>query len=457
MSSRISLFVLISLVISCNVRCDSVSALNPIGMPVTVACSDVLSVDWCRCNYIATGLSGCEGNGEVAIYQFDQKTEILSSIGTKLFGSAANSVKWCPSCGFLAAGGRDPFGNGIIQGYSFDGTHILEAGSLSNLGTAVNSIDWCLSCSILAAGASDGGSGKVQVYHFDPNSGFSIVGSAATFDAQINSLKWCDDCQHLTIVDAAGNLYVYTFNAQTGLTQLTSIASTAVYRSIDVCSECSYFAVGGIRDLQGIIDIYKFDTQPVPSLHYVTTATISTDQATVASVQWCQDCDNIAIAGSTLNTNEGIVQLYHFNTSTQILSFVQTYTFSGLANAVAWCDNCCYLAMGGNNVALGLIQLFSGNICPIGPASPTNLSAQKTLHRFPTQIDIINTICWDAVTGAVAYNVYADINLTLLLATITNAPLCYSQHQICNGKSVTYFVTAVDANGTQSESAVVTI
>jgi len=45
----------------------------------------------------------------------------------------------------------------------------------------------------------------------------------------------------------------------------------------------------------------------------------------------------------------------------------------------------------------------------------------------------------------------------ILLATITNPPLCYSQHQICTGKSVTYYVTAVDAQGTQSEPAVVTI
>jgi len=66
-------------------------------------------------------------------------------------------------------------------------------------------------------------------------------------------------------------------------------------------------------------------------------------------------------------------------------------------------------------------------------------------------------LCWDAVSGAVSYNVYADANLSILLATITNPPLCYSQHQICNGKSVTYYITAVDTKARQSEPAVVTI
>ena len=85
------------------------------------------------------------------------------------------------------------------------------------------------------------------------------------------------------------------------------------------------------------------------------------------------------------------------------------------------------------------------------------LTAQKIYHRFPTQVDIINQICWNPVAGAVAYNVYADAALTILLATITNPPLCYSQHQIAAGKTVTYYVTAVDASGNQSAPAVVTI
>jgi len=127
------------------------------------------------------------------------------------------------------------------------------------------------------------------------------------------------------------------------------------------------------------------------------------------------------------------------------------------SDLVDWCGKCCYFAAGSNDAdfTTGLIELFKGNACLL-PA-PTNLHAQKLYHRFPTQIDIINTLCWDSVVGAVAYNVYADANLTILLATITNPPLCYSQHQICKGKSSTYYVTAVDANGIESKPAVVII
>jgi len=104
--------------------------------------------------------------------------------------------------------------------------------------------------------------------------------------------------------------------------------------------------------------------------------------------------------------------------------------------------------------------LFKGNDCstpPTPPATPSNLTAQKIYNRFPTQVDIINKICWNSVIGAIAYNVYADARLTTMLAAITSAPLCYSQHQIAPGKTVTYYVTAVDINGYQSAPAVVTI
>jgi len=207
----------------------------------------------------------------------------------------------------------------------------------------------------------------------------------------------------------------------------------------------------------GIIDIYRFDLLPTPSLSYITTATILSDNySNVNSIAWCQECDNLAVTGYIVDSHSSrtnFVWLYHFDEATETLSFVQEYT-SFVPINISWCDNCRYLAVGGTNQNHGVIQLYKSEFSSPAPA---NLHAQKIYHRFPTQVDIINKLCWDAVSGAVAYNVYADANLSILLATITNPPLCYSQHQICRGKSSTYYVTAIDAQGHQSEPAMVTV
>jgi len=124
--------------------------------------------------------------------------------------------------------------------------------------------------------------------------------------------------------------------------------------------------------------------------------------------------------------------------------------------SIDWCGDCCYLAVGGAInpfIGAGVIQIFKGNPCVSLPA-PTNLHAQKIYQRYPTQVDIVNQLCWNPVPNAVAYNIFAN---GVLLATIPAPLVCYSQHQICQGKAVTYFVTAVDTNGNQSAPAVITV
>ena len=105
-----------------------------------------------------------------------------------------------------------------------------------------------------------------------------------------------------------------------------------------------------------------------------------------------------------------ILQLYHFDSSTGSLTLIPTPTISFEPNSIDWCGDCCnYLAVGGQTLGVtpatsGLIQLFRGNTICLTP--PTNLTAQKICHRFPTQVDIINQLCWSPVANAVAYNVY---------------------------------------------------
>jgi len=472
---------LLMLVIAGSARCDLVPSLVPIVPPATLG-SGVVSVDWCRCEFLAAGgLIGSFQNpiaGIIGTYQFDQTTGNLSLIGTPTtLGLTVFSVAWCPSCKFLAAGGRTSDLHGIINIYSFNP---LNPGSLDTIvGStitpgdtgAVLSIDWCPSCTVFAASfdiLSPGVSHEIQAYSFDPDNPGNPgpIGDPAKSDARVLSIKWCGDCQYLAAVDTNGNLTIYTLDAIIGLELATSVTSDANYLTVDWCMSCSYIAAGGANNSGAIVDIYNFDPQRTEPLLLITSTVVSsTPGVVVSSLGWCQDCNNLAVvAENSLTGSNAMLFLYHFDpTTTPSLILVQSqplnFNLSPGGKNIDWCDNCCELAVGGFLGTLatstGIIELFRSSAC--GLPAPTNLRAQKICHRFPTQVDIVNKICWDAVTGAVAYNVYADAALKVLLATIPSPTVCYAQYQICNRKSVTYYVTAVDANGTQSAPAAVTI
>lgn len=465
------LFVVTSL------RCDLVPALDPIITPTTFGGS-VSSINWCTCNFFAAG--GFEETdlgifGLLGIFQFDPAINALSLTYSTTLANQPQSVVWCPSCRFLAVGTINSGGIATIQLYGFDP---LNPGNLQLLTTetivanyVVDSISWCPSCRFLAAAmrcaiCRPGDPGYLQAYSFDPDNPGNLVavGPLITVDNDSLSIKWCPDCTRLLGAGSLG-LYVYDFDPDNGLTFNTLFLTPATYESIDLCNNCSYVAAAGyITDtFQGTLDIYFFDPQSTQSFTLVSTVTLFGDGGSIfTSASWCQGCDNLAAAGATLDSignQTDILQLYHFDSSTGTLSLISSQTLGFTINSIDWCDRCCYLAssgVAGGRVGTGYIQLFRGNPCG-GPSTPTNLTAQKMCHRFPTQIDLINRICWNAVDGAVSYNVYADAELSILLATITNSPLCYAQHQICIGQIVTYYVTAVDANGNQSEPAIVTI
>ena len=418
-------------------------------------------------------------NGLIGIYQFDQSNQTLSFTGTTTLGIGIGSVAWCPSCTVLAAGGQDSSANSIIQLYSFDPLNpgIPEAfGSVVTLSgnSSIGSLDWCDSCTYLAAGAGSSGVsaeifGLIQIYSFNSETGLSPIANQVNFeDLTIGPVKWCNNCSYLaTIVSShtpSGNistLLVYSFDPEppADLSWTVSYNSGYGYISIDWCDECNYIAAGGINQAQqGIIDIYKFDTLPTPSLSPVASMVISSSTSEVISLEWCQGCDNLAVVAVPLPSSlfPTSLLLYHFDSSKNTLTLIQSQPLSFSPFSIDWCGNCCnYFAVGGGAGTKGLIQLFKGNATCLQP--PTNLTAQKIFHRFPTQVDIINQLCWSAATGAVAYNVYADAALTILLATIPAPSVCYSQHQIAPCKTVTYYVTSVDASGNHSEPAVLTI
>jgi len=90
--------------------------------------------------------------------------------------------------------------------------------------------------------------------------------------------------------------------------------------------------------------------------------------------------------------------------------------------------------------------------------SPTVIAQCRKQYRFPTQIDIVDTFCWAAVENAVSYNIYADAELTIVLDSKTSSEnLIFCKHCVKPCCSTSYYLTAIDETGAQSEPTVVAL
>jgi len=212
MCFNLRFYTILLLAISSYAYCDLVTALNPIMQPTAFSDSAaVTSVNWCDCQFLAVG--GVDGNGGlIGTYQFDQTNETLSLTVTATLGIGVNSVAWCSTCSFLAAGGQDYNHAAIIQIYSFDPSN---PGNLETVGTkttlggtniAITALDWCSGCSFLAAGTSGrfgfpfgGTPGVLQVYGFDPHAGLVRLASESFNNDSVDNVKWCSNCSYLAI------------------------------------------------------------------------------------------------------------------------------------------------------------------------------------------------------------------------------------------------------------------
>ena len=197
-----------------------------------------------------------------------------------------------------------------------------------------------------------------QVYSFNSTTGDLVgVDGTTTIADSISQIKWCPDCKHLV---AAGLLALYVYDFYQNYSPALVLSTSADYNgtsyySVNVCDNCEYIAAGGNNSSGfGEVDIYKFESQPTPSLMFVISTTIPSAAANsnVFSVAWCQGCDNLAIAGNSFDESgfeTDVVQLYHFDSSTGSLTLIPTPTISFTPYSIDWCGVCCnYLAVGGN-------------------------------------------------------------------------------------------------------------
>jgi len=88
--------------------------------------------------------------------------------------------------------------------------------------------------------------------------------------------------------------------------------------------------------------------------------------------------------------------------------------------------------------------------------APTNLTASKQIHRFPTQIDLIHSLAWDSVENATKYKIYLDIGSENFLATESTNPST-ELHGRNPNTSYTYNVVSVDSHENNGLPTSVTI
>ena len=92
---------------------------------------------------------------------------------------------------------------------------------------------------------------------------------------------------------------------------------------------------------------------------------------------------------------------------------------------------------------------------PVLPPSPVRGSIKKAKARFATQTDLINVVEWHAPrndSSIVAYHVFRNSSLRHSIASISanRHRLQFEDHNRKKGRSYTYYIVSIDAQGNQS-------
>jgi len=92
---------------------------------------------------------------------------------------------------------------------------------------------------------------------------------------------------------------------------------------------------------------------------------------------------------------------------------------------------------------------------------PTRLHGKQVANRFLTQTDLVNILTWNPPqTGElpVAYHIYRNSSLTQFVAKVSASKrLTFADHNRKEGKTYSYYIVSIDANGRQSAPTKISI
>jgi hypothetical protein len=118
----------------------------------------------------------------------------------------------------------------------------------------------------------------------------------------------------------------------------------------------------------------------------------------------------------------------------------------------------------------GTDDIAQGILFDLPLLAPTNLTAGKKSHRFPSQTDLIHCLSWNSVENAEGYRIYLDTGIgklinaggdlflgVLVAESVVSTNTSVEVHGRCSGFLYTYNVVAVDKYGDDGLFASVTI
>ncbi len=93
----------------------------------------------------------------------------------------------------------------------------------------------------------------------------------------------------------------------------------------------------------------------------------------------------------------------------------------------------------------------------VGPQAPSNLQGKKVKNKFLSGTEIVNVLVWNPSPdpSTVSYNVRRD---NILIITLPSSETSYEDHEgLTWWVQNTYEVTAVDVNGNESTTILITL
>ena len=372
----------------------------------------------------------------------------------------------------------------------------------------------------------DGGDADIYASYYDAAAGtWGTPVPISTGGGDFKSSQIAIDCNGNALVvwrdDDDNEIYSAGYNASTGIWGTSEVISTGDANSPQIAVDCNGNGICVWED-EGDDEIYTA-RYTASTNSWGTNELISTAAAFQEDPQIAIDCNGNAIC--VWFTSNFDIRAARYNAATrtwqvpEVISSVLAennephIAFDCNGNAICvwldddspdkiyaarynaaiqtWAPDELISTATGNNVSPQVAIDCNGNaICvwdnnqdPIYSAlfdavpAPSNISSSQELHRYLTQGDLINVLCWDAVSfqnPIEKYRVHCtpyvaqtpccedccDCKIRCCVCPCTNAtligeisvscPLMFRHHNRCYGQRTTYCLTAVDSAGNET-------